>query len=66
MLHIIVTNITKGERGMSEEKRILIVETVKNLRQMDKESLLIIKSGSELLRARDALDSKMSAEPITG
>ncbi len=51
---------------MSEEKRILIVETVKNLRQMDKESLLIIKSGSELLRARDALDSKMSAEPITG
>lgn len=24
---------------MSEEKRVLIVETVKNLRQMDKESL---------------------------
>ncbi len=43
---------------MSEEKRILIVETVKNLRQMDKESLLIMKSGSEMLRARDALDTK--------
>lgn len=45
---------------MSEEKRVLIVETVKNLRQMDKESLLIMKSGSELLKARDALDSKES------
>lgn len=43
---------------MSEEKRTLIVETVKNLRQMDKESLMLIKSGSELLKARDALDSK--------
>lgn len=43
---------------MSEEKRTLIVETVKNLRQMDKESLTIMKTGSELLRARDALDSK--------
>ncbi len=43
---------------MSEEKRVLIVETVKNLRQMDKESLLIMKSGSEMLRARDALDAK--------
>lgn len=45
---------------MSEEKRFLIVETVKNLRQMDKESLLIMKSGSELLKARDAMDSKES------
>lgn len=48
---------------MSEEKKTLIVETVKNLRQMDKESLLIIKTGSELLKARDALDSKADKEP---
>lgn len=34
------------------------VGIAKNLRQMDKESLLIIKSGSEMLRARDALESK--------
>lgn len=47
---------------MSEEKRILIVETVKNLRQMDRESLLIIKSGSEMLRARDALDAKNTSK----
>ncbi len=45
-------------KEMSEEKRILIVETVKNLRQMDRESLLIMKSGAEMLRARDALDTK--------
>ena len=43
---------------MSEEKRLLIVETVKNLRQLDKASLLIMKSGSEMLKARDALDDK--------
>lgn len=41
-----------------EKKRTLIVETVKNLRQMDKESLMLMKTGSELLKARDALDSK--------
>lgn len=38
------------------------METVKNLRQMDKKSLLIIKSGAEMLRARDALDPKKSDE----
>ncbi len=48
----------KDVQKMSEEKRTLIVETVKNLRQMDKESLMLMKSGSELLKARDALDSK--------
>lgn len=42
---------------MSEEKRKLIEETVENLKQMDKESLMIIRIGSEMLKARDALDS---------
>lgn len=43
---------------MNEEKRTLIVEIVKDLRQMDKESLTLMKTGSELLKARDALDAK--------
>ncbi len=47
---------------MSEEKRKLIVETVKNLRQMDKESLMLIKSGSELLKARDSLELQICSE----
>lgn len=43
---------------MSDEKRKLIDETVENLRHLDRESLLIIKSGAELLKSRDALDRK--------
>lgn len=43
---------------MSEEKKKLFTETVENLKQMDKESLMIMKSNSEVLKARDALDAK--------
>ena len=43
---------------MSDEKRRLIDETVENLKHLDRESLLVIKSGAELLKARDALDRK--------
>lgn len=43
---------------MSEEKRKLIEATVENLKHLDKESLLIIKSGAEMLKARDALESR--------
>lgn len=43
---------------MSDEKKRLINETVENLKHLDRESLLIIKSGAELLKSRDALDRK--------
>ena len=36
---------------MSEEQKKLIDETVENLRHLDKESLLIVKSGTEMLKA---------------
>lgn len=40
---------------MCEEQKRLINETVENLKHLDKESLLIIKSGSEMLKSRDAI-----------
>lgn len=43
---------------MSDEKKKLIKETVENLKYLDRESLLIIKGGAELLKSRDALDRK--------
>ena len=43
---------------MGDEKRKLFEETVKNLEQLDLESLMIIKSGSEMLRARDVFDKE--------
>ena len=36
----------------------LIDETVDNLRHLDKESLFIVKSGTEILKARDAMDKQ--------
>lgn len=47
---------------MSEEQKKLINETVENLRHLDKESLLIVKSGTEMLKARDAMDREREAE----
>lgn len=47
---------------MSEEQKKLIDETVENLRHLDKESLLIIKSGTEMLKSRDAMDREQKAE----
>ncbi len=43
---------------MSEEAKRMINETVENLKHLDKESLLIMKSNSEILKARDALDKR--------
>ena len=48
---------------MSEEQKRLIDETVENLKCLDKISLLIIKSGSELLKARDCLCEDESNRP---
>lgn len=40
----------------------LIDETVDNLKHLNKESLLIVKSGTEMLKARDAMDREQEAE----
>ena len=44
----------------------LINETVENLRHLDKESLLIIKSGTEMLKSRDAMDREDRKEGKQG
>lgn len=41
---------------MGEEKKKLIDETVENLKHLNKESLLIVKTGAEMLKARDSLE----------
>lgn len=43
---------------MSDELKRMITETVENLKHLDEESLRIMKSNSEILKARDALDKK--------
>lgn len=43
---------------MSEEQKKMIRETVENMKQMDRNSLLIMKGSSELLKARDAMDEQ--------
>lgn len=47
---------------MSEEQKKLIDETVENLRHLNKESLLIVKSGTEMLKARDAMDQEQESD----
>lgn len=49
---------------MSDEKKKLIKETVENLKNLDEKSLLIIKSGAELLKSRDALDRASGSETV--
>lgn len=51
----------KGSGNMSEEQKKIIKETVENLKQLDKESLLIVKGSAEVLKARDAMDKKDEA-----
>lgn len=41
---------------MSDEKKKLIKQTVENLKLLDKESLLIIRSGAEMLKSRDMIE----------
>lgn len=47
---------------MSEEKREQIERTVDILKELDKESLLIINSGAQMLKARQDMDKK--DEPV--
>lgn len=46
----------EGSGNMSDEKRKLIRETVENLKLLDKESLLIVRSGAEMLKSRDMIE----------
>lgn len=43
---------------MSEEQKKLITEVVGNMKHMNKESLLLIKSNAEVLKARDLMDKQ--------
>lgn len=43
---------------MSEEQKKLITEVVGNMKHMDKESLLLMKSNAEVLKARDLMDKQ--------
>lgn len=45
---------------MSDEKKKLIDETVENLKHLDMESLVLMKSGTELLKTRDELERQSS------
>ena len=40
---------------MSDENKKFIKETVENLKLLDKESLLIMRSGAEMLKSRDMI-----------
>lgn len=55
-------NNKKGGENMSDEKKKLIKETVENLKLLDKESLLIIRSGAEMLKSRDTIGKAESSE----
>lgn len=51
---------------MSEEQKKLIDETVENLKHLNKESLLIVKGGTEMLKARDAMSAEQEQKNGTG
>lgn len=47
---------------MSEESRRMIEATVANLKDLNEESLRIMQSSSEVLKARDAMDRQLTVE----
>lgn len=47
---------------MSDEKKKLIKETVENLKHLDRESLLIMRSGAEMLKSRDMIEKMEEVE----
>ena len=49
---------------LEREVKELIKETVENMKHLDKDSLLLIKSGAELLKSRDILDQKEQEEEV--
>jgi len=47
---------------MSDEKRTVINETVKNLKQLDLNGLIVVKNASDTLRARQLLEEQEKPE----
>ncbi|MBU5448925.1 hypothetical protein [Blautia sp. MSJ-36] len=43
---------------MTEDRKTLLTETTELLKDLDQKSLELIRTGAELLRARDALEQK--------
>ena len=43
---------------MTEDRKTLLTETTELLKDLDWKSLELIRTGAELLRARDALEQK--------
>ena len=43
---------------MTEDRKTLLTETTELLKDLDQKSLELIRTGAELLRARDALGQK--------
>lgn len=43
---------------MTEDRKTLLTETTELLKDLDQKSLELIRTGEELLRARDALEQK--------
>lgn len=43
---------------MSEEQKKLIAEVVGNMKRMNEESLLLMRSNAEVLKARDLMDKQ--------
>lgn len=50
---------------MSDEKKKLIEQTVENLKHLDRESLLIMRSGAEMLKSRDDIEKYVAIEDGT-
>ncbi len=59
---IMITKVTESEvKVMTEEKKKIITDIVKDLKQLDLISLKICKSNAEVLKARDALETVAKA-----
>ena len=51
---------------MKDEKKKEIAEIVKNMQNMTRESILIMKNAAEVLRIRDSMDKKAGQEVNDG
>lgn len=48
----------KGSEIVKDEKKKEIAEIVKNMQNMSRQSILIMKNAAEVLRIRDSMDKK--------
>lgn len=51
---------------MTEDRKTLLTETTELLKDLDRKSLELIRTGAELLRARDALEQekRLAGQPL--